>query len=861
MKTKTNFTGRLMSMTAQYQSDFTPISVRRSSRPTIAVFKNNYAGNLTALQWNGLSDAAKTKDVNLICYSGGLLNSGDGQAKEAAAIYKLVSAEKLDGIVIWSGNINWCTPYKELEKFVKSYAPLPVVSVEVAVDGIPSLVWDDFEGMCDVIAHLIEVHRCKRIAFIRGNTEQTGIEQRYRAYIHTLKKYKIPFDPALVRSFESLYSGSKRLQMFIDILNSANIDAIAACNDFTARMVLNLMKDHKLPVLPVVSFDDESEGRAGESALTTVRAPFYEIGYRAVEVLLKIIEGRPVNLRECLPCVTMIHRSCGCDSRALLKATETGDSFVADTADLNYFEFEKLANFTNEIDPDWAQKLLTVFREEVQGTGDDLFIPYLEALIVKTIKNGDEANIWESIILNLHIWALPYLQRNGGNIFKAENLLLKAMALVAEKFIDFQKYAHIQKNFLLFRTNEINQIFSDVSDLNTLLEKIACGLNQLGIRSGYIALYEKLGMVTEKARLILAYDAEGRKALDPEETLFPSKHLLPEGIFSADKRFEYILKPILCQKRQIGFAVFEASVNDLSVYESVGNAISAALNNLLMIGELEDQAAELSRANVDLENAYQSLKDNQQKLVNFEKMASLGRLTAGIAHEMNTPLAAVRTAITELSVLVAEYKQSIGDPQVTSEDHLSIAEDMAKYLKIAEQAAEKSVGFIRGIKAQTLDMKFTNLQLFNAAFVISDALNILEFAIKKGQCGLVTDLDNSIRLYGDPRRFVQIVTNLVMNSVEACKPDGGTITVKLTRAAGDWAELSVADTGRGIPKEIIAKIFDPMFTTKPFGEGTGLGLSIVHDLVNEYKGSINVKSQKGLTAFTIVLPLPKKETG
>jgi signal transduction histidine kinase/DNA-binding LacI/PurR family transcriptional regulator len=854
-------------MTEQYSANFTPISAQKTSRPTFGVFRHHYAGNFTVLQWNGLLDAAQKYDVNLICYSGGLLDSWEGEEREAAAIYKLVSVEKLDGIIIWSGNLNWNTKYEKLKRFVKSYAPLPVVSVEVGVEGIPSLIWNDFEGMSSVIAHLIEVHQCKRIAFIGGNREQTCMEQRYQAYVHTLEKHQISFDPALVWSLNSLYTSPKSLEEFIGQLYTAAIDAIAACNDSTARLLLNLMKNNKVPVLPIVGFDDEHEGRAGKSALTTVRAPFYAIGYRAVEVMLEIVNKRPVNYLECLPCSLMIRRSCGCDSRALIKAAATLDSILlkdgaanAGVAKIDAFKFEKLingiVNFTNEITSDWAKKLLAFFMEEVQGSRDNSFIPYLNMLLNQTIKSGEEIDIWESVILNLHICTIPYLRQDGFSLLKAVNLLLKAMILITETAIDLQKYAHIQENDLYFRTNDVNQVFSDVSDLNVLLDTLELGLKQLGIRSAYIALYEKLGALTEQARLILAFDADGRKALDPEKTVFPSKYLLPDGFFPADRRYEYILKPILCQKRQIGFAVFEASVNDLSIYELVSNTISAALNNLLMIGELENQAAELSKANGDLESAYQFLKDNQQKLLISEKMASLGRLTAGIAHEMNTPLAAVRTSIRELSELVAEYKQSIGNSQVTLEDHLSIAEDMAKHLKIAEQAAEKSAGFIRGIKAQTIDMKFNNLQLFNAAFVISDALNILEFAIRKGQCKLVTDFDDSIRLYGDPRRLVQVVTNLVMNAIEACQPDGGTVTVKLISAAGGFTELTVADTGCGIPEEIILKIFDPMFTTKPFGEGTGLGLSIVHDLVNEYKGSIKVDSQKGFTVFTIMLPLP-----
>jgi signal transduction histidine kinase len=392
------------------------------------------------------------------------------------------------------------------------------------------------------------------------------------------------------------------------------------------------------------------------------------------------------------------------------------------------------------------------------------------------------------------------------------------------------------------------------------LDKISHGVFELGISSCYLSIYENSEIPTNEARLILAFDANGPKVIKPEEAIFPASQLVPEGMLSYDRRFDYILKPLYFQKRQIGFVLFEASIPNLSVYEMLSNAISSALNGVIMIGELENQAVELTKANADLESAYKFLQDNQQKLLVAEKMASLGRLTAGIAHEMNTPLAAVRAAIKGLGDLIEEYQSSIGNPQVLPEDHRSIAADMVKYLKLAEQSAEKSVVFIRGIKAQTIDMKFNNSQLFNVAFVISDALSVLDFSIKRGLCTLVTDLDNSIRLYGDPRRLVQVITNLVMNSIEACQPDGGTITVRLANNDSEFAELTVEDTGCGIPEEIISKIFDPMFTTKPFGEGTGLGLSIVHDLVNEYQGNIKVNSQKGLTAFRIMLPLKKEES-
>jgi signal transduction histidine kinase len=269
----------------------------------------------------------------------------------------------------------------------------------------------------------------------------------------------------------------------------------------------------------------------------------------------------------------------------------------------------------------------------------------------------------------------------------------------------------------------------------------------------------------------------------------------------------------------------------------------------------------LSRINelTQLAQAYNELKDNQQKMLITEKMASLGRLTAGIAHEMNTPLAAVRAAMKELSLLIDEYRQSINNSQVLPEDHQAIVEEMLKNLRIAEQAAEKSAGFIRGIKGQTVDLTPAPLQTFQIAPVIKDTLSIIEFALRRGQCELITDLNDSLQIHSNQRWLSQIVTNLVLNAIDACKPSGGTIRVTLKPGIENTMKLEIQDSGCGISPENLSYIFDPLFTTKPFGEGTGLGLSIVLDLVNQLKGTIEVASQPGMTLFTVSIPLEKGE--
>jgi len=252
-------------------------------------------------------------------------------------------------------------------------------------------------------------------------------------------------------------------------------------------------------------------------------------------------------------------------------------------------------------------------------------------------------------------------------------------------------------------------------------------------------------------------------------------------------------------------------------------------------------------------------KEAEERLVRSEKMASLGRLTAGIAHEMNTPLAAARAALSEVDQLLRELKESIGDPQLTADDQREISEEMRTSLGIATTAVERAVGFVRGMKTQTRDMARGERIRFDAVRIIGDALLLMRHDLRAKNCELHFEHGGGgVELTGVPGRLIQVVSNLVGNAIDASAArGGGPIRVELS-SGDDGVELRIVDSGSGISPEVLPKIFEPMFTTKPFGEGTGLGLTIVHDIVTgELGGSINVTSREGQgTTFTLRFPRP-----
>jgi signal transduction histidine kinase len=274
--------------------------------------------------------------------------------------------------------------------------------------------------------------------------------------------------------------------------------------------------------------------------------------------------------------------------------------------------------------------------------------------------------------------------------------------------------------------------------------------------------------------------------------------------------------------------------------------------------------SELQNSFAQLEQTYRELQRSQESLVRSEKMAALGRLTAGIAHEMNTPLGASMNSLLLLQSLVDEYQQSIDDPSVTGHDHQEIATEMVHLVQSTRQWVEKASLHIRSLKAHTRDLQHNQQVEFSILQTIEETRSLLANRLRLSQSTLsVTCTEAAPSIYGDPGKLGQVLTNLVANAIDAYKAagkNGGDIHVEV-KTLDDILEIAVSDQGCGIAPEHLEKIFDELFSTKPVGEGTGLGLSISRDIIaNFFAGTIAVASTLG-QGTTFTLRLPRRHAG
>ena len=267
--------------------------------------------------------------------------------------------------------------------------------------------------------------------------------------------------------------------------------------------------------------------------------------------------------------------------------------------------------------------------------------------------------------------------------------------------------------------------------------------------------------------------------------------------------------------------------------------------------EVRRRTEVLEQRNTELRDALEKLRRAQDDLVRSEKLASMGRLVAGIAHEINNPVNAVINTIGPLEELLAGLKGLQVVP--TANELTTIGQDAEEMLGVIQRGATRSKAIVqalhnysRGDDEQPRDV--------NLSRSVDDTLDLLRHRLKNVR--VEKDVDAGLRITGFAGQIDQVLMNLVTNAAQAIgdREGGGRIQIA---AHGDEERvaITVVDDGPGIPTEQLPRIFDPFFTTKDVGEGSGLGLSIVHGIIERHGGKISVESAVGKgTTFTIWLP-------
>ncbi len=294
------------------------------------------------------------------------------------------------------------------------------------------------------------------------------------------------------------------------------------------------------------------------------------------------------------------------------------------------------------------------------------------------------------------------------------------------------------------------------------------------------------------------------------------------------------------------------------------------------LGDRSDRLArafkELRESHVELEIAHMELKQAQSRMLQQAKMASLGQTAAGVAHEINNPLAFVtnniavlKREVSSLHDILLLYQQAEATLALYQRELMGEIQDMAEAVDLPylldnlDSLMDRSREGLKRIQKIVEDLRdFAHLEEAELKEVdlnggIIATVSLMKCQADHRQVVLETDLAPEARLTCYPAKLNLVVQNLLSNAIDACRPCD--CVVVRTRSGGGFVEFEVSDTGCGIDPAIVDNIFDPFLTTKPIGKGTGLGLSMSYGVVKEHCGTIDFESTPGQgTRFVVRLP-------
>lgn len=508
-----------------------------------------------------------------------------------------------------------------------------------------------------------------------------------------------------------------------------------------------------------------------------------------------------------------------------------------------------------------------------------------------SITNTYIRNLLSKILNNLENTSYPNVRRNS----IVEKLLLQIIPIMAVcivftylavSSIYEKNNAVLLSNFYSnqFKTFIENSSFSNESDLIDLLEKVDLSndsnvlflldnnfnfIFQSGELSDFFKKYAS--ELSEKNNFVVYdfYGSSGQGILYPVILQNGESYFLGASyIIYSNETIFYITSLLLILGIICAIILFTFASEISKHIKEVTNSLKDISNNnqtfsekklyITSVDEIGDLIKEYNNIQALTINHLNQIHDNQETLMEKERLASLGQLIGGIAHNLKTPIMSISGAAEGLSDLIKEYDSSIDDPEVNSQDHHEIAFDMSSWVSKIKTHTEYMSDVITAVKGQAVN--FTNDE--NMSFTVTELLKRVDILMKHELKNSIVYLkvlmktDENIVINGDVNSLVQIINNMISNSIQAYGGKPEQVIDLIVERVDNNLLISVKDYACGLPDLVMDKLFKEMITTKG-KNGTGLGLYMSYSTIRaHFNGNILVDSELGKgTTFTIVLPL------
>ncbi len=461
---------------------------------------------------------------------------------------------------------------------------------------------------------------------------------------------------------------------------------------------------------------------------------------------------------------------------------------------------------------------------------------------------------------------------------------------VSEFFDTTLEIRRFEKNFFLYeQRSDYDENVKYVSQAQDILSRNIAGFTSIASSEQIETLHVSL----KKYKDIMAQYARSGKRAASFKNIFAARIratgkniiTIAENISKTERK---VLQQILNNSRYIlivsiaflslaaiaiGQILSRMVVKPLQSLEESMGVIAEGTFERISINSKDREIVSLTKA---FNKMLKELELHERHLIQSEKLASLGTLLSGVAHELNNPLSNISSSN---QILMEELKEGLEKPDAHALPNPDFAMELVT--QINEQA-DRARNIVRSLLDFSRDREFKKESL-SLKKLCEETIQFVKGQVPT-KIGLILSVPDDIVIFADKQRFQQVLLNLTKNAIDAISTDAGSITIRAEKRRAmddiedenpgiynylkyrgkctldqDTVDIEIRDTGSGIPHELIPKIFDPFFTTKDVGKGSGLGLFIVHEIVEEHDGCIAVDSgpDKG-TSFLIRLPIQGK---
>jgi signal transduction histidine kinase/DNA-binding LacI/PurR family transcriptional regulator len=816
----------------------------------VGVLVNNITGYFNRELIDSLCKKARVEGIKLFLISGRHLNDPVLVERQFNLSYAFGNSPHLDAIICASAYVHGDVPVEELFRFVQRYSHLPTISLNYAIPGCTSVVIDNAVGFKALLHHLIYDHGYTRLAFMKGPEGTPDADTLFDIYVSCLEQAGLVYDPRLVVQGRFTHTdGRSAMAQLLDC--NLPFDVLVCANDGMAQAAVTIAVERGFRIpqdFAVTGFDDILSISHTGLPLTTVNQPIHLLAESAIDALLAHFSGEPIGAVISLPTRVVIRLSCGCVTK--IHTTEVA-------AKLNHHQCDRHEQLITNLRllPEQESQFLDFLRqlETSLEQGADIFEDCLSRIAYVCLEKFGDISRLQSLLLSMYRALLDMpdtsterLRNSGEILLRSQIILFNAQSV----FYSSEKSLEDASDYLY---REINFLKRNMSGFKTdhILDLIELAMHEFRIPSAYIVLYSapivfdsiENFTLPENSRLVFGVTDYVRQT-ERVNVLFNTLNIVPDQLFVERDHQVLALFPIFQHSDHYGYMLLDLTVMPTCRLETLRDEISNTLINCLLLAELE-----------------QTLKRNvvmQDELVQIEKMAALGRLVAGMAHELNTPIGNALLGATSLRERIQNFGETVRNGSVKRTELVQFETTSVSASLLVERNLNRASELITNFKMVAVDQTAEHRRDCDLGDTISQVMATLNNLIRHRPIQLHLNIMHGISMNSYPGPIGQLISNFFTNALtHAFAIDApGDIWISCQTKDEDTAIISFRDNGSGVPSEHLNKIFDPFFTTRMGLGGSGLGLSIVRNIATGILGGkLEVQSTLGQgTTFTVSIP-------